>query len=111
MWLSRQMHRAEPARESLQGATVQTALAQIATDEHQTLQLAAPGGFAWRPKVGDRLLVFKGFAFANSAACPVELAPGECCLYAQNAYVRLTEDGRIELHGQVVLNGTPLTAP
>lgn len=111
MWLSRQMRRPESAPESLQAATVQTAQERIATDENQTLQLAAPGGFAWRPSVGDRLLVLKGYAVAGGAPCPVALAPGECCLYSQNAYVHLTEDGRIELHGQIVLNGSPLTAP
>lgn len=108
MWLSRQMRREASAQEELRQSQVETAAGRIATREDQTLQLACPGGFAWRPKVGDRLLVLKDLALGAQQACPVELAPGECCLFTQSAYIRLTGSGQIELHGDVTLNGTPL---
>lgn len=105
MWLSKQMQRRAADQPVLEQTGVQTAQEQITDLRAEQLTLAAPGGFAWRPKVGDQLLVYKDIALGSRQSCPVTLAPGECCLYAGGAYIRLTEDGVIELSGRLRING------
>ena len=108
MWLSKQMQRQDAPSQEIEETTVQTAVEQVSDNRAQQLQLAGPGGFAWRPRVGDSLLVIKDVAIGAARPCPVTLSPGECCLYSDNAYIHLTKDGRIEIQGQLLLNGTPI---
>ena len=107
MWLSRNLRPPAPMQEDVAETQVQTTR-ELTGADNERLQLAAPGGFAWQPTVGEQLLVFKDLALGSKTECPVELAPGECCLFTQDAYLHLTADGGIALHGRVTLNGTLL---
>lgn len=108
MWLSRQSRHTPTAQEEVRQTRAETTLERLSTEDDEAVQPACPGGFAWRPRVGDQLLVLKGLAFSGEDDCPVMLAPGECCLFTQNAYIHLTQEGRIVLQGNVEMNGTPL---
>lgn len=79
------------------------------------LQLLTPGGYCWRPTVGDAVLVIKdgGGSPCVMGVCgqsPVELQPGEVCLHAGGASIYLDRSGAIHLTGTVYLNGQPLQA-
>ena len=102
MWLSRQSRAVLPEQELPEETTVQTVQNRLTDARNAGLQLVLPGGFAWRPSVGERLLVLKNLVLGSRRDCPVELAPGECCLYTQAASIHLTADGSIVLHGSVV---------
>ena len=85
---------------------VPVALAGLEGLEHlggeRNRRVDGQGGFAWRPRVGERLLVFKDWILGSRRSCPLKLQPGECCLYTDAASVHLTADGRILLRGRVV---------
>ena len=102
MWLSRQMRQALPEQQSPEETTLQTARTRLISADNERLQLLSPGGYAWRPCVGERLLVLKDLILGSRRGGPVELSPGECCLYTDGASIHLTADGRIVLRGSVV---------
>ena len=102
MWLSRQTRSGVPEQALPEETTVQTVRTRLTDGRNTGLQLVLPGGFAWRPSVGERLLVLKNLVLGSRRDCPVALAPGECCLYTQAASIHLTVDGSIILHGSVI---------
>lgn len=81
--------------------------------EERNLPVFAPAGLAWVPEAGDTVLVIKS---GSGEACvlaaegknlPDKLQPGEVCLYSRGgAILRLKNDGRIELWGEVYINGS-----
>ena len=83
--------------------------------ERRELVSAAPGGYAWRPQSGEKVLVVESggdgdacVAGVVGGAPPVALGAGEVCVYAPGgAYLALRSDGTVELHGQLVINGIP----
>lgn len=112
MWLSKQMA-APPAQEQEEPVFATVTIggetpAAVCSSEQRGLQVVAPGGYSWRPQVSDKILVLKQMALGAVTQPPVELEPGECCLHAGSAYIRLTGDGKILLHGKVIINGTEL---
>ena len=114
MWLSKQLRPRQQASEQIAEATVNAVSEQLgAVSEQQLPQLKplCPGSFAWRPRVGEQLLVMKDLALGAEPHCPVALQPGECCLYTKNAYLHLTADGQIKLSGEVWVNGKALSLP
>lgn len=79
------------------------------------LPVLAPGGYRWRPKTGEQVLVLKTGAEGESACVlarqeepDTDLRPGEVELYAPKCGLKLNEAGGIELHGKVWVNGTAL---
>lgn len=79
------------------------------------LPVLAPGGYRWRPKTGEQVLVLKTGAAGEKPcvlACREEVAaplqPGEVELYAPNCGLKLTESGGVEVRGNVSVNGTAL---
>ena len=83
--------------------------------EERNLPLFGPGGVAWLPRQGDAVLVIKGgsgredrcVAGKELTEIPKDLLPGELLLFsAGGASVRLNNDGRIELWGEVYINGS-----
>lgn len=79
------------------------------------LPVMAPGGYRWRPGTGEQVLVLKTGVDGESACVLArqeepgeELQPGEVEVYAPNCRVRLTGDGRVDVHGKVYVNGTAL---
>ena len=93
--------------EQVRQTSVQTT-AQLTGADNAKLEPVSPGGFAWQPAVGEQLLVYQNLAIGSMKQCPVTLAPGECCLFTPTAYIHLTADGGIRLHGSVQVNGSPI---
>ena len=84
--------------------------------ERRGLPVAAPGGYRWRPKVGEQVLVLKAGTDGESAwilaqqAHQDDLLPGEVELAGPGCALKLTGSGCIELQGCVNINGTALEA-
>lgn len=80
--------------------------------ERRCLPVFGPGGYHWRPGLGQEVLVLKGEGEPTCVAgvrCKGEdLAPGEIRLEAGQAKLCLRLDGTIELSGQVKVNGVDL---
>ena len=83
--------------------------------ERRWLPLCCPGGYAWRPAAGDRVLVLKAGAERESPCIlgtvreKDELAPGEVRLSGSGCSLSLLGD-RIRLNGTVSVGGTELEA-
>lgn len=120
MWISQQSKRPEGAeRNARMGVvTAQGEQTGVYTDGHQRLlPVAAPGGYRWKPKNGQQVLVVKSGA-DGEAACIVaqresgsnDLTPGEVELYGDGCSVRLDGNGQVRLTGAVLVNGVALEA-
>ena len=118
MWVSKQTRK----RESGSG-TAQVGLVTAAGQESGVylgtqrcwLPVLAPGGYRWRPKTGEQVLVLKTGAEGESTCVLArqeepdpDLRPGEVELYAAGCGLKLTEAGGIELSGNISVNGTAL---
>lgn len=84
--------------------------------ERREVPVYAPGGYCWRPALGQELLVVKGEdgpRIAGARCGGAALEAGEVLLFAQEggAAIRLKNDGSIELTGRVLVNGTPIESP
>ena len=81
--------------------------------ERRALVVFAPGGYVWRPAVGEEVLVLKQEG-ENSCVvgvrCGGDLDPGEVLIHAGqgDAAIKLSTDGTVNLMGQVLINGVPL---
>ena len=81
--------------------------------ERRWLSVYSPGGYSWRPTVGDKVLVLKAGA-EGEAPCVLgtvqdggDLRPGEVRLKGGESSVFLGQD-RLELKGDLFLNGQSL---
>ena len=116
MWISEQRGK-QPVRE----ATAELGTVTLGGDpagvnmggERRWLPVFAPGGYSWRPTVGDKVLVLKtGSQGENPCILGLEqdledLGPGEVRLHGTDSAVQLSK-GRVELTGQVLVNGRTL---
>lgn len=81
--------------------------------ERRWLPVFAPGGYRWRPTVGDKVLVLKtGSQGENPCILGLEqdlgeLGPGEVRLQGMDSALQLSK-GQVELTGQVRINGQTL---
>ena len=81
--------------------------------ERRWLTVYGPGGYSWRPTVGDKVLVLKAGAEGESPCIlgttqgEEELKPGEVRLAGCGSSIHLGEDG-VSLTGQVYINGQTL---
>ena len=118
MWISQQGRYAGRQEHDarLGVVTAQGEQTGVYADGHQRLlPVAAPGGYRWKPKNGQQVLVLKTGA-DGEAACIIaqqenredDLKPGEAELYGRGCSIRLGEDGTLRLDGTVLVNGTPL---
>lgn len=110
MWMGERLNRrdesqitaADMGRTSISGETV----AVVSRGELRELEVWRPGGYLWRPRRDDEVLVIRG-GTAGEERCVVAMAPekvpeeieaGEVCLYsAGGAAALLRNDGSIEL--------------
>lgn len=83
--------------------------------QRRGLPVAAPGGYCWRPEVGEQVLVLKAGADGESSWILArtrqetdELLPGEVALNGPDCALKLAKSGTVELRGQVSINGTQL---
>ncbi len=117
MWTSernRNLHVGEPAAElgtvTLGGDPAGVSLG----GERRWLTVYSPGGYSWRPTAGQKVLVLKAGAEGESPCVlgavqegEEPLRPGEVRLRGGQSAIRLG-DSRLELSGEVYLNGRPL---
>lgn len=81
--------------------------------ERRDAPLFGPGGYVWRPNLGDEVLVLKtgeGFCVAGVRNSGAYLAPGEVAILGQNnTQILLRSNGVIQMSGQALLfNGEVL---
>ncbi len=124
MWLSRRDRedpRGEGAAEvgtvTLGGDPAGVSLA----GERRNVTVFGPGGYQWRPSVGQSVLVIKAGADGEElciGGCRSDgqtgLAPGEIFLSGggeQGAGIYLRNDGSVELSGKVLFNGVVVSQP
>ena len=115
MWLSttialRQRAAQESAAADMGVTTIGGGDASVMTrGEQRDLEVFAPGGLIWQPRVGDTVLVVKGgtggqeqciVAASTVDDTPEGLAPGELFLYScGEASIYLRKDGSIAVKG------------
>ncbi len=81
--------------------------------ERRWLPVFTPGGYSWRPTVGDKVLVLKtGGQGENPCVLGTqqqmdELGPGEVKLNGVDCSLRLGTE-QLELEGRVIINGRTL---
>ena len=117
MWLSKKLNEdtRDTSAAALRGAvTMGGAEAAVwSCGEERNLPAAAPGGYAWRPRFGENVLVLKGgetggerYIVGALEEDAEALGEGEICLYsAGGTKLYLRNDGRIELFGALYING------
>lgn len=120
MWLSKKLtaQKQEEAASAEAGTVTIDSLGAgvYARGELRNVPVVAPGGFAWRPKGGENVLLLKGGAFEEGAyvlgtadAKASGIEAGEVRIYsADGAEIVLRNDGRIEIRGDVRVAGTLL---
>ena len=79
--------------------------------EERDMAVYTAGGYIWRPKAGDSVLVVKcegGSAVAGKAMekAAAEMEGGEVYIKSDKASVHLKNDGRIEISGRVNIVGS-----
>ena len=81
--------------------------------EQRGIEVMAPGGYIWRPKRGDDVLVIKDsvrgesvIAAAKMGAGPEEMKDGEVCISVGSTKIYLTNTGKIKMYGDIVLFGS-----
>ena len=113
MWLSEQFAETTETPASVIGeVSIGGARSAVvsAGREQRLLPVIAPGGYAWVPLPGQRVLVLNEGApcIAGSVQGETELAPGDVLIHAGDSSIRLSADGTIRITGQVYLNDAPL---
>lgn len=119
MWIARRT-RAEARSVGAESGTVTIgggAAGVMSRGELREVPTAAPGGYAWRPRCGERVLVVRGdteetcwvAGSLDGETVQETLSDGEVCIYSTGgASIRLRSDGRVEITGTVYVNGVPL---
>ncbi len=119
MWLAEERGRwvrEEPAAEVGQVTLAGDPAGVYLEGERRSVPVFAPGGYCWRPRVGQQVLVLKtggGEEQPCIAGCRMEtdgLADGEVSLSGTQCRIHLTNGGEIRLEGTVKVNGEPLEA-
>ena len=114
MWMAKKLTEKKASAPAARG-TVSIggeAAAVLSEGEVRNLGALAPGGYVWRPKGGAQVLVLKGkekCILGELGAQEKSLAPGEVCIRsAGGAAIYLRNSGKIELVGEVFVNGEEL---
>lgn len=115
MWLSEKLRgkqETEGAGELGVVSIAGDAPAVLSRGEERALPVLAPGGFRWRPRSGETVLVIKGGALGTERYLVGRVQgenetvePGEVCIASDKASICLRADGRIELTGELYING------
>ena len=94
----------------------------LSRGEERNVPLASPGGYAWRPKNGERVLVIKGGTLGeeryvagslDAAREQDDLDDGEVRIYAEDggASITLRRNGHVEIEGGLFINGAMYVPP
>lgn len=120
MWLSKQQKKSPASQAGDVGEVTLTGhtLGVELDSERRGMAVYAPGGYCWKPALGQRVLVLKAGEEPCVLAVPVEageLAPGEVALSGPaGARVKLNADGsvtlgpRVQVEGSLYLDGKEL---
>lgn len=109
MWMGERLNRkdeseitaADMGRTTISGEKV----AVVSRGELRELEIWSPGGYCWRPRRDDEVLVIKG-GTAGEERCVLAMAPeeapekiaaGEVCIFSGDAMVLLRNDGSAEM--------------
>ena len=115
MWLSEERSRRTAAEAAAEWGpvTISEPAAVYLTGERRQVPICCPGGYAWRPAVGDEVLVLKAGAQAEqpyilgkAQGTAGDLQPGQVRVGNQNCAV-LCGDA-LQLTGAVQVNGEDL---
>lgn len=120
MWLARQAvlgTREAPGEITVGAVTIGGGTPAVETaGEQREVELVGPGGYAWKPRADQQVLLLRTEDGANLAvglvggAAPGDLAPGEVLITsAGGAALRLKNDGSIRLTGTLYINGVKYT--
>ena len=113
MWISRRAW-PESKREALaEGGevTLEENVGVYAEGERRSLPVYGPGGYRWRPAMGEQVLVLKlgqdgeQPCVAGSAVDLDSINVGDVELYTEGARIRLSKDGRVDIDGKIYING------
>lgn len=117
MWLSRRRREEKSGAAQVGRTTLEGNTAGVYLDgERRSLAVFGPGGYQWRPRLDQEVLVLTGervgdpHCIAGVRCAGTDLAPGEVRIAAQDGgtAIFLRNDGSLELLGRVVVNGTPI---
>lgn len=115
MWLSEQRGKksAGEAPAEWGPVTVGQPPAVYLAGERRQVPLCCPGGYAWRPRVGEQVMVLKAGAEGEQPTIlgveqgwDNDLDPGQVRFGSEKCQVVCGE--RVEIKGEVVVNGEPL---
>ena len=114
MWLSEKLGSTNEPSAGIGEVTIAGETAAVYTDaEHRSLSVFSPGGYIWRPKVGDNVLVIKCggnemcVAGLDQSNGPAGMEAGEVYIKSNaGASIYLKNDGRIVLGGKVYIDGS-----
>ncbi len=111
MWLSKRVMADRDAEDPATLGTVSIGgknPAVVTDAEKRQAKVISPGGYCWNPAATDCVLVVKGNEL-YVAGMPQEgtkgLRTGEVMLFSKGASVKVTNDGKILLHGDVYVQG------
>ena len=83
-------------------------VAAVTDEECRNLCLCTPWGYHWRPPLNQEVLVMKdaeGRRHIVGVPDTAQTQPGEIIIANENASIRVSADGSIELMGTVKING------
>lgn len=114
MWRWEQERRKQTAEPVAQLGMVTLAGEDTAVNlggERRWMEVCAPGGYSWRPRQGEQVLVLKPEQGEDSCVVGVMeteggLQPGQVRISGQRCAILLGD--KLELRGDVELNGQPL---
>ena len=118
MWLSRQRgqeKKREPASQTGAVTAECTRPSIYLEGERREVPVYGPGGYFWRPRNGQQVLVLKAGSEREQdciIGCQMEtegMSPGEVRITSGAVELRLGTDGRVALTGKVLINGVELT--
>lgn len=119
MWTASQMKETNTARQNVADVGVVTASGAengvFLGSERRWLPVMAPGGYRWRPRTGEAVLVLKTgkdgespCILAGETQTENSLQPGEVELVGPGCGVKLTQSGQVVIQGTMVVNGRAL---
>lgn len=115
MWLSKRRELPRGRTALVGEATVEGNPAGVLLEtERRNLPVYGPGGYQWRPTLGQEVLVIKGDAgelpCVAAARCDGMLAAGEVRIAAGTGAggIYLKNDGTVALTGKITVNGIPI---
>ena len=115
MWISKKMseasHRGEPYA-GLGQITIGGEETGVMTEsEQRNIPVISPGGFVWRPKTGQDVLIIQtddGGKFITGALYQGDgeaLQDGEAAIYSEGASIIMRNNGLISISGNLNLEG------